>query len=255
MDTARSDLEKHTLLKNREREPGEMVDGISDGASSTSTLLDNMDSEGKLNKLDIEEAPQAASASAQVAIRSNRARLTFWMVVNTLATIGIVSNSSQGNGPGIEQHHAKAGIPAPGLSMLTFVHSPGLRKQGHLRRPVLPTMSMHLRSFSFLRHHFHPLRPLPTLLWPLRTDAAANTNHDPPRRGHVPEHHYDEHLSGDIIHHILSDCSYPSNPGYCSLKFPLLPQNNPSQRRVESDPDVYWSGHHHLLRTQTRCRF
>lgn len=100
MDTARSDLEKHTLLKNREREPGEMVDGISDGGSSTSTLLDNMDSEGKLNKLDIEEAPEAASASAQVAIRSNRARLTFWMVVNTLATIGIVSKSSQGNGPG-----------------------------------------------------------------------------------------------------------------------------------------------------------
>lgn len=91
MDASRSDSEKHTLLKNRDREPGESVDGRSDGGSSTSTLLDNMDSEAKLNKLDIEEAPVVSSASAKVAIRSNRARLTFWMVVNTLATIGIVS--------------------------------------------------------------------------------------------------------------------------------------------------------------------
>ena len=93
MDTSRSDSEKHTLLNSREREPGEMVDGRSDGESSTSTLLDNMDSEGKLNKLDIEEGSQVSGASAQVAVRSNRARMTFWMVVNTLATIGIVSES------------------------------------------------------------------------------------------------------------------------------------------------------------------
>ncbi|MCJ1267517.1 hypothetical protein MMC22_007402 [Lobaria immixta] len=90
MDASRGDSEKHTLLHGREREPGESADGRSDGGSSTSTLLENMDSEGKLNKLDIEEGPQVSSASAQAAIRSNRVRLTFWMVVNTLATIGIV---------------------------------------------------------------------------------------------------------------------------------------------------------------------
>lgn len=70
--------------------------------------------------------------------------------------------------------------------MLTSVLSLGLRKQGHLRRPLLPTMSMHLCLFPFLRHRRYPLRPLPTLLWPLRPDAHANTNHASSRCGHVP---------------------------------------------------------------------
>lgn len=126
MDTSRSDSEKHTLLKNREREPGESVDGRSDGGSSTSTLLDNMDSEGKLNKLDIEEGPDTSSASAQVAIRSNRARLTFWMVVNTLATIGIVSESIDEDVElSSEPHHATAGILAKSLhaNVCRFIRS------------------------------------------------------------------------------------------------------------------------------------
>lgn len=73
-----------------------MLDGRSDGGSSTSTLLDNMEPEVKLHKLDIEEGgAEPPSASAQVAIRSNRIKLTIWMVVNTLATIGIVSLISE----------------------------------------------------------------------------------------------------------------------------------------------------------------
>lgn len=90
--SSRSDPEKHTLLRERERE---LLDGRSDG-SSTSTLLDNMDSEGKHNELDdIEGAPQAAATATtapKVVIKSNRVLLTIWMLVNTLATIGIVSD-------------------------------------------------------------------------------------------------------------------------------------------------------------------
>ena len=92
---SRSDPEKHTLLLDRERE---LIDGISDGGSSTSTLLDNMDSEGKHSELDdIEGAPHtaaAATAAPKVLIKSNRTLLTIWMVVNTVATIGIVSDRS-----------------------------------------------------------------------------------------------------------------------------------------------------------------
>lgn len=91
MDRSRSDPEKNTRLLNREGEPAELLDGRSDGGSSTSTLLDNMESEPKMSKLDIEEGPEASTASAQAALRSNRVKMTFWMVVNTLATIGIVS--------------------------------------------------------------------------------------------------------------------------------------------------------------------
>ena len=89
----RSDPEKHTFLRDRERE---LLDGRSDGGSSTSTLLDNMDSEGKHNELDdTEGAPQAAATATtatKVVIKSNRTLLTIWMLVNTLATIGIVSD-------------------------------------------------------------------------------------------------------------------------------------------------------------------
>lgn len=89
--SSRSDPEKHTLLRERE-----LLDGRSDGGSSTSTLLDNMDSEGKHNELnDIEGAPQAAATATtapKVVIKSNRVLLTIWMLVNTLATIGIVSD-------------------------------------------------------------------------------------------------------------------------------------------------------------------
>lgn len=92
---SRSDPEKHTLLLDRERE---LLDGRSDGGSSTSTLLDNMDSEGKHSELDdIEGAPPtaaAATAAPKVLIKSNRVLLTIWMVVNTVATIGIVSDKS-----------------------------------------------------------------------------------------------------------------------------------------------------------------
>ncbi len=91
MDSSRSDPEKHTLVINRDREPGELLDGRSDGGSSTSTLLDNMDSERKLNNLEVEEVPEVLHANATVVVKSNRIQLTIWMVVNTLATIGIVS--------------------------------------------------------------------------------------------------------------------------------------------------------------------
>lgn len=91
--SSRSDPEKHTLLRDRERE---LLDRRSDGGSSTSTLLDNMDSEGKHNELDdIEGAHQAAATATtapKVVIKSNRTLLTIWMLVNTLATIGIVSD-------------------------------------------------------------------------------------------------------------------------------------------------------------------
>ncbi|MCJ1345195.1 hypothetical protein MMC31_003401 [Peltigera leucophlebia] len=89
--TSRSDPEKHTLLLDRERE---LLDGRSDGGSSTSTLLDNMDSDGKHQELDdIEGPPQAAAAATaapKVVLKSNRTLLTIWMLVNTVATIGIV---------------------------------------------------------------------------------------------------------------------------------------------------------------------
>lgn len=91
MDRSRSDPEKATRLLNRDGEPVELLDGRSDGGSSTSTLLDNMESETKLVKLDIEEGLDTSPAAAQAAIRSNRIKMTFWMVVNTIATIGIVS--------------------------------------------------------------------------------------------------------------------------------------------------------------------
>lgn len=92
--TSQSDPEKHTLLLDRERE---LLDGRSDGGSSTSTLLDNMDSDGKHQELDdIEGPPQAAAAATaapKVVLKSNRTLLTIWMLVNTVATIGIVSDS------------------------------------------------------------------------------------------------------------------------------------------------------------------
>lgn len=58
-----------------------------DVRSSTSTLLDQ--DEEKTGYLDLEKNKSEA-LGAQVATSSSRLKLVVWMVVNTLATIGIV---------------------------------------------------------------------------------------------------------------------------------------------------------------------
>lgn len=82
-------VENHTSSPSREKglEP---MDVRSDTESSTSTLLDTMEPRDKLHQMDIEK-DTVETSSTPATIRSNRITLTLWMVVNTLATVGIVS--------------------------------------------------------------------------------------------------------------------------------------------------------------------
>ena len=79
-------------LEDNRRDPAETLDGIEDEHSTTSTLLGS-DSETGAH-LDLEKSKAQVSASQGIH-DSNRIHLTAWMVVNTLATIGIVSQISQ----------------------------------------------------------------------------------------------------------------------------------------------------------------
>ena len=74
------------------REPAEKVDGIEDDDSTASTLLGSSSENGI--PLDLEKSSAQISASPDTH-DSNRIHLTAWMVVNTLATIGIVSQISE----------------------------------------------------------------------------------------------------------------------------------------------------------------
>jgi hypothetical protein len=60
--------------------------------SSTSTLLDHMESYDKANGVDVEK-DAATLSSAPTTVQTNRVTLTIWMVVNTLATVAIVSGA------------------------------------------------------------------------------------------------------------------------------------------------------------------
>ena len=72
-------------------DPTEKIDGIEDDHSTTSTLLGS-DSETGAH-VDLEKSRAQISAS-QGTDNRKRIYLTAWMVVNTFATIGIVSQIS-----------------------------------------------------------------------------------------------------------------------------------------------------------------
>lgn len=216
---SQGDPEKHTLLLDRERE---LLDGISDGGSSTSTLLDNMVSEGKHSELDDIEAPHTAAAATvapKVLIKSNRTLLTIWMVVNTVATIGIVSDrSSSDKCIGAEPFIGR-------IPNISFFYA-GVCKQGHLQRPFIPTMSMRFCSLPFLRHRSYPLRPFSAVFRPLRAKAPPRTNNASSRHRHVPQHCPNECLSRHLDHHILPNCPNSTYSCDCSSKLHVLPQDN-----------------------------
>ena len=71
----------------------ELMELRSDTDSSTTTLLDNMESDDRAKITDVEK-DSAAVSSAPILIQTNRVTLTIWMVVNTLATVAIVSGRS-----------------------------------------------------------------------------------------------------------------------------------------------------------------
>ena len=90
MEMSRLDPEKSTSksLASRERE-GDPSEGRSDAESSTSTLYDTMEPDDKGRSADVEK-DAGQKPNGQSAGRVSRTTLTVWMVVNTLATIGIV---------------------------------------------------------------------------------------------------------------------------------------------------------------------
>lgn len=91
MALSKSEPEKHTVLNGRDREL-EPMDVRSDAGSSTSTLYDNMESEEKLQKIDVEQQGSPPVGKPKE-VRTSRVQLMVWMIVNTLATIAIVSNA------------------------------------------------------------------------------------------------------------------------------------------------------------------
>lgn len=68
----------------------EMTGLKSDSESSTTTLLDNMESDDRTNTVDVEKN-SATVSSAPMLVQTNRVTLTLWMVLNTVATVAIVS--------------------------------------------------------------------------------------------------------------------------------------------------------------------
>lgn len=66
------------------------TDEKEDDRSSTSTLLDQDEEKRQYVEL---EGDKREALGAQVTTTSNRVKLIAWMVVNTLATVGIVSIS------------------------------------------------------------------------------------------------------------------------------------------------------------------
>ena len=62
----------------------------SDTDSSTTTLLDHMESDDRANSVDVEKE-SATVSSAPSLVQTNRVTLIFWMVMNTVATVAIVS--------------------------------------------------------------------------------------------------------------------------------------------------------------------
>lgn len=92
MDLSRSESEKHTVLNGRGKDV-ELTDVRSDAGSSTSTttLYDTMESDEKLQKIDVEKQG-SPNVGKPKEVRTSRIQLLMWMIVNTLATIAIVSN-------------------------------------------------------------------------------------------------------------------------------------------------------------------
>ena len=68
----------------------EMTGLRSDTDSSTTTLLDHGESDDRANTGDVEK-DSATVSSAPTLVQANRVTLIFWMVLNTVATVAIVS--------------------------------------------------------------------------------------------------------------------------------------------------------------------
>lgn len=74
----------------KKRQDIEMTGLRSDTDSSTTTLLDHMESDERANTRDVEK-DSATVSSAPTLVQTNRVTLTLWMVLNTVATVAIVS--------------------------------------------------------------------------------------------------------------------------------------------------------------------
>lgn len=149
MESTRRESEKRNLLSGKDKDL-ELLDVRSDAESSTSTLYDNMESDEKLQKMDVEKQ-NTPTLSTPAAVRSNRMRLTVWMIINTLATIAIVSQPR----PRCGRNASRNTEPPPFLRWARLRHLPPANDSSSIRSsPTKPSSTIHLSNNVKL-----PLRP------------------------------------------------------------------------------------------------
>jgi hypothetical protein len=139
-----------------------------------------------------EKAPQPKAENSTKAAAA-------WMVVNTLATIGIVSFANLCR---------LRGIPADPMT-------PGLHEQGNLFRPVTEVGATHLRSLSFLHNMAYALYPLPASICDVRPKEGCNQRDYSLGNCHVSQCHPPESLAGVLDRHILPSSTNPTDTHGC----------------------------------------
>jgi len=173
MDALNAEAEQVRLMSEDHNSLELPLRSRSDSRSSERTLLNMSDTEldEKRRSGDLEKEAATDGLLPKVEIKDHvtedplkRAKLTFWMAVNTVATVLIVSWT-----PSIDILQTKSAILAqrkaglrvtPRKSILIIHSSAGLLQQSHLQRQILWTMSSRLRSLPLLRHSRYPLHPL-----------------------------------------------------------------------------------------------
>lgn len=240
----------------------------SDSRSSERTLFNMSDTEdnekrrsGDLEKEGVEGSLPTVEIKDHVTEDPlARIKLLWWMFVNTVATVMIVSYPI---------HDGSTIATAKPLSfslhysfdlssiLTKVILSTGVLQQSHIQRQIIRTMSSRLRLLPLLRHSVHPLHPLPPHLRHVRTQTHPRHEHAPPRRRHGHEHRRHEPLPPSLHHHVLPNHPGPPHTSHRNHQLLLLQEIHSENGRLRPYSNVLWCGSHLILRPKacpgSRC--
>lgn len=147
--------------------------------------------------------------------RANPLHAIAWMIVNTLATVGIASNP---------QNTRDAGMY---ICLLT--NATGLHQQGHILGAAMEAISAYVRFYPFPHDLVSPFYSFSITIWHLRTSPCSQAAPNPSGYCDVLQRHSAESIVGLLNRHILPNCTNTADTNGRHHELPLIRQQS-SQR-------------------------
>ena len=202
-----------------------------DGSFTKLKSPEDMDFNDDVERAGLLPAEQQEEKAQPVVTDNSMRTAGIWMVVNTLATIGIVSLCD--------------GRRAFILLIVCFT---GLHEQGTLLRPLLEARTTYLRRLSFLHNMAYSIHTFPAPIRDVRTKTSCDQRDHPPGNRHGHERHPSEPLPRILDSHILPSGADPTYTYGGSHELCALQVNATSKCNLRLDSGLCGCGNGLILR-------